>query len=181
MEDEAILSKKKLDLFIDKKPTEATEVNESSMKVSDGDCLKLNTTDEAVNFDIVSQKIKKGGIPMPSYQKFNELTPKNKLDYEIAESKDKKELSIKEFQNRVINEEHKSFLEIKNVKDGEEWYRQNFPKVPDELYPIMARWNWGDLKSHTAVSVKQDIKKKQKKIAKQGFKVQQGNFVVKFE
>ena len=40
-----------------------------------------------------------------------------------------------------------SFLQIKegDVDKGIDWYRKHYPKIPDELIEIMARYNFGDL------------------------------------
>ena len=62
-------------------------------------------------------------------------------------------------------------------------YRQNFPQIPDDLYPIMARWNFGDLSLVTGKDVKNDKKRiargKKAKMCK-GLEVKTGPIVVKF-
>lgn len=75
-----------------------------------------------------------------------------------------------------------SYMNVKTVDEGEEWYRQNFPKVPDELYSIMARWNWGDLQDVTKKDVKNDKKRiaKGKKPKTCGLEAKQGKFIVEF-
>ena len=76
-----------------------------------------------------------------------------------------------------------SYMNVKTIDEGVEWYKQNFPKVPEDLYPIMARWNWGDLSNLTKKDVKNDKKRvaKGKKPKNCGFKMEKGNFVVKFD
>ena len=76
-----------------------------------------------------------------------------------------------------------SYMNVNNIEEGVEWYKRNFPKVPDDLYPIMARWNWGDLSTLTKKDVKNDKKRvaKGKKPKNCGFKMEKGNFVVKFD
>lgn len=76
-----------------------------------------------------------------------------------------------------------SFMNVKSVEEGIDWYRQNFPKIPEELLEPMARWNFGDLSQIT----KKDVKNDKKRIARgkkpkvcQGLEVKTGNFVVKF-
>lgn len=78
-----------------------------------------------------------------------------------------------------------SFLNVKNEKEGADWYKQNFPKLPDEFAEIMGRWNWGDLSQMTKKSAKNDKKKlakgNKKLKEKYDFNVKQGNFVVSFD
>ena len=58
-----------------------------------------------------------------------------------------------------------SFLQIKegDVEAGIQWYRHHYPKIPDELIEIMARYNFGDLKYATRKSIRNDAKKHIKK------------------
>ena len=81
-----------------------------------------------------------------------------------------------------------SFLQIKEgkVKKGIDWYRRHYPKVPDELIEIMARYNFGDLKYATRKSVRNDAKKYRKKFKKdpyiaQGLTISKGPYVVRFD
>ena len=78
-----------------------------------------------------------------------------------------------------------SFLNVRNEQEGAEWYRKEFPKLPDEFCEIMGRWNWGDLSQMTKKSVKNDKKKiakghkKTKEKYELGYK--KGNFVISFD
>lgn len=78
-----------------------------------------------------------------------------------------------------------SFINVKTLEEGEMWYRNNFPKLPDELCSVMARWNWGDLNQLTKKKVKNDKKKLQSGKVKRdeyyGMKLEKGNFVIKFD
>jgi hypothetical protein len=81
-----------------------------------------------------------------------------------------------------------SFLQIKEgeVEKGIDWYRRHYPKVPDELIEIMARYNFGDLKYATRKSVRNDAKKYRKKFKKdpyiaQGLTISKGPYVVRFD
>ena len=58
-----------------------------------------------------------------------------------------------------------SFLQIKegDVESGIAWYRHYYPKIPDELVEIMARYNFGDLRYATRKSIRNDTKKYVKK------------------
>ena len=58
-----------------------------------------------------------------------------------------------------------SFLQIKegDIDAGMNWYRHHYPKLPDELIEIMARYNFGDLKYATRKSIRNNTKKFKKK------------------
>ena len=58
-----------------------------------------------------------------------------------------------------------SFLQIKegDIESGIKWYRHYYPKIPDELVEIMARYNFGDLRYATRKSIRNDTKKYVKK------------------
>ena len=107
-----------------------------------------------------------------------ELISSQKIDYAVVTE------AQKEHEEDVIDKRNSlSFMSVNNVDDGIEWYRQNFPKIPEELYPIMARWNFGDLSQVTKKDVKNDKKRvKQGKKPKvcQGLEVKKGPFVVEF-
>ena len=103
-------------------------------------------------------------------------TSNSPIDYSIGVKKPDEE--VKEDKRDTI-----SFMNVKTIEEGEEWYKQNFPGVPDELYPIMARWNWGDLSEITKKDIKNDKKrikhgKKPKKPLVLERKV--GKFIVEF-
>jgi hypothetical protein len=87
------------------------------------------------------------------------MTPLDKYDYYVPLPESETEKGI-----------HKtplptSFLQIKegDVDAGIEWYRRHYPKVPDELVEIMARYNFGDLKYATRKSIRNNAKKFKKK------------------
>lgn len=101
-----------------------------------------------------------------------------RLNYAI-----KKEDEITEDDVEVDKRDTISFMNVKSVEEGIIWYKNNFPKVPEELYPIMARWNWGDLSEVTKKDAKNDKKrvargKKPKKC--EGLTSKTGNFVIDF-
>ena len=82
-----------------------------------------------------------------------------------------------------------SFLQIKegDVEAGILWYKQHYPKVPDDLIEIMARYNFGDLKYATRKSIKNNAKRYRKKHAQKapqltkGLTVKHGPVVVTFD
>ena len=83
-----------------------------------------------------------------------------------------------------------SFLSIKEgqVEMGKEWYLMNYPKLPEEMAELLARYNWGDMKFMTKKSVKNSRKKYEKKhhkkkdIKEDGmFQKKHGSFLVEFK
>ena len=73
-----------------------------------------------------------------------------------------------------------SFLQITNEIDGIEWYKKHYPKIPEELLPVIARYHWGE--PITKKAVKNERKKFNKKLQKENNKLirKTGNFVVEF-
>ena len=47
---------------------------------------------------------------------------------------------------------------MKTIEEGIEWYRTFDPKIPEEILPIMARWNWGNLATLTKKQIKMKMK-----------------------
>lgn len=110
-----------------------------------------------------------------------EMTDFENMDYEVPA--------------HVLNEkckykEHKeglplSYIQIKTEEEGIEWYKKHYPKIPDDLLPIIARYSWGD--PITKKGIKNEKKKINKKLALKGFTaltIKDNNdnpFVVKFD
>lgn len=85
------------------------------------------------------------------------------LDYDIsAETLNK---------NRTDGQEpHKdplpiSFLNIKTEEEGLLWYRKHYPKIPDDLLPIIARYHWGAKISNKNIK-KEKRRNKKKEVPK---------------
>ena len=59
-----------------------------------------------------------------------------------------------------------SFLNIKTEEQGLLWYRKHYPKIPDDLLPIIARYHWGDnINKNTIKKEKKKNKKKEVPLA----------------
>tara|TARA_R110001632_G_scaffold196803_1_gene318933 strand:+ start:650 stop:1123 length:474 start_codon:yes stop_codon:yes gene_type:complete len=111
-----------------------------------------------------------------------DITTIEKYDYsiEIDLRKNKEgEIEYKEDDKRNTI----SFMSVNSIEEGIEWYRSNYPLMPEELYPLMARWNWGDLGTLTKKDIKNDNKriKKGKKPKQMGLEVKTGTFKVEFD
>lgn len=110
-----------------------------------------------------------------------EFTDISKYDYSIEvdlrKNKDG-EIEYKEEDKRNTI----SFMSVNSIEEGIEWYRQNYPNMPDELYPLMARWNWGDLGTLTKKDIKNDNKriKKGKKPKQMGLEIKTGTYKIDF-
>ena len=76
-----------------------------------------------------------------------------------------------------------SYLQIKSVEAGTEWYKSN-SKYPDEVCEMMAKYEWGDL-SRTTTKEFKNLKKKTAKKVKKGqgpaLTVKRGPFVLPFD
>lgn len=83
-----------------------------------------------------------------------EYTPLDKVDYHIG--------------NRPL-----SFAQIRSVAEGEEWYRQHHPEVPDDILKIMARHQFGEQEAKTPAKPKTPVKK-------QGITIERKDIIVEF-
>lgn len=82
------------------------------------------------------------------------------LDYDIsAETLNKNRTDGKEIHKDPLPI---SFLNIKNEEEGLIWYRTNYPKIPDDLLPIISRYHWGaKINNKTLKKEKKRNKKKE--------------------
>ena len=106
-----------------------------------------------------------------------QLISSEQVDYNIGKAQED------HHQQTLDKRESMSFMSVKTVEEGIEWYRQNFPKIPEDLLEPMARWNFGDLSEITKKDVKNDKKRikqgKKPKVVK-GLEVKTGSFLVEF-
>lgn len=75
-----------------------------------------------------------------------------------------------------------SYTCIKTAEQGELWYRQKYPDLPEDFYGIIARYTWGN--PQTKKSIKNEVKKVKKNPKKpipQGLSVMKGKFSVSFD
>ena len=102
------------------------------------------------------------------------ITDMSKYDYEVPV----------EVINKTSKVEHKqalplSFLQIRTEEEGIDWYARHFPKIPDDLLPIIARYHWGE--PITKKGIKNEKKKIEKKLKKEGLSVEQKKVVLSFD
>lgn len=78
-----------------------------------------------------------------------------------------------------------SFIQIKNEADGVEWYKKHYPKIPEDLLSIIARYHWGE--PITKKGIKNEKKKIIKKTTQKGLRVltkkdnDENPYVIKFD
>lgn len=75
-----------------------------------------------------------------------------------------------------------SYTGCKTPEQGEMWYRQKYPDLPEDFYGIIARYTWGQ--PQTKKSIKNEVKKAKKNPRKgipQGLSVMKGKFYVSFD
>jgi hypothetical protein len=126
---------------------------------------KIETGDPRLNYEVVPQPpLEELGF-LPEGEGGIGLVP-NEHEVPI----DKFDFYVPLTDNDRANTKHTealplSFLQIQegDVEAGIEFYKRHYPKVPDELIEIMARYNFGDLKYVTRKSIRNDAKKYAKK------------------
>ena len=137
----------------------------SQYKLPSGNIALINPVDDKLNYIIGKNEEK-------------EYTDLSKYDYFVdAETLNKNRTDGKTPHKEGVPY---SFLQITNEEDGIEWYREHYPKIPEELLPIIARYNWGE--PITKKNVKNEKKKILKKADKEikGLQMRTGNFQVTF-
>ena len=74
-----------------------------------------------------------------------------------------------------------SYTQIKTSEEGEVWYRNKYPELPEDFYGIIARYTWGAPFTKKEVkNTTKKIKKKGKTEVPQGFSMVKGDFSIDF-
>ena len=77
-----------------------------------------------------------------------------------------------------------SFLSVKTLEQGEDWYRRN-TRYPDEIIPILARYQFGDLRTRfnkkAAKNDKRRMNKEKARRDKVGFYIKRENTMLNFD
>ena len=92
-----------------------------------------------------------------------EMTAFENMDYEVPAEVLNKKCKFKEHKEGLPL----SFIQIKTEEEGIEWYKKHYPKIPDDLLPIIARYNWGE--PITKKGIKNEKKKINRKLEQKGF------------
>lgn len=107
----------------------------------------------------------------------NEQTSMDKYDFQVpAEVLNKNRTDGKEPHSDALP---LSFLQIKTEEEGIIWYEKNYPKIPKDLLPIIARYHWGE--PITKKAIKNEKKKIEKKLQSQGLVVEQKKVSLSFD
>ena len=109
--------------------------------------------------------------------KLQEYSIINKYDYELsADYLNEKRNDGKELHKDPLP---LSFIQINNERDGALWYKNNYPRIPDDLIPIIARYHWGE--PITKKCIRNEKKKIIKKTQQKGLEIQHKKVSVIFD
>jgi hypothetical protein len=76
-----------------------------------------------------------------------------------------------------------SYAQIKKPEQGEEWYRNKYPNLPEDFYGIIARYTWGH--KFTKKEIKNEKKKYERKKGKKeppvGLSILKGKHTISFD
>jgi hypothetical protein len=122
----------------------------------------------------------------------NQLDPKLNFCFGGAENKDNLvgienydyEISAETLNKHNDTDIHKdaipiSFLQVENELDGIDWYKKHYPKIPDDLLPIIARYHWGE--PFTKKGLKNEKKKIEKKVKAKGLTIENKKINLTFD
>tara|TARA_R100000231_G_scaffold107923_1_gene79880 strand:- start:1029 stop:1559 length:531 start_codon:yes stop_codon:yes gene_type:complete len=123
------------------------------IQLENGNKLLHNPTDPKLSFTFGKN------------EEISDLSFIEQFDYEVPAEEINKTAKVKHKDGLPL-----SFLQIETEEEGIEWYSNNYPKLPDELLPIIARYHWGE--PITKKAIKNEKKKILKKLDKQGIALQ---------
>jgi len=132
-----------------------------------GVCQIFNHLDNNMNYKFGKNKI----------DNTKEYSIINRYDYEMsADFLNGRRTDGKELHKDALP---LSFIQITNEKEGALWYKMNYPKIPDDLIPIIARYHWGE--AITKKGCRNEKKKIIKKAAQKGLKIEHKKVSVVFD
>ena len=134
-------------------------------QVENGNVHMINELDDNLSYTFGNKEDEK------------DLTLLNMVDYEVpAET-----LNNKRTDGEAPHTEGLplSFIQIKNETEGIEWYKLNYPKIPEELLPIIARYHWGD--NINKKTLKNEKKIITKKLKKKGMTIEHKKIELRFD
>ena len=134
----------------------------------------ISATDTRLNYTFckVEDIMEKNNLP--------DVLPRDKIDYGVVLKK-----GIEDNDNIIGTLDTiapMSYAGITTPDNGELWYRETMPNLPEDFYGIIARYTWGQ--PQTKKSIKQETKKMKKNPKKpipQGLSVMKGTFSLSFD
>lgn len=143
-------------------------------ETSEGEIFIENELDPKLNYFIAKEikEIKPSDMVVP--------LDEDMLDYSVsAETLNKLRTDGKEIHKDPLPI---SFLQIKNEEEGLLWYKKHYPKIPDDLLPIIARYHWGATLNNR--NLKKEKKRNKKKEVPKGLEIRHDSknpFIVSFD
>ena len=139
----------------------------SLYKTEEGSIHLINQALTDMNYEFGTSKPNK-------YQEYSLI---NKYDYEMSADF----LNTQRSDGKEIHKDALplSFIQITNEKEGALWYKTNYPKIPDDLIPIIARYHWGE--PITKKCIRNEKKKIIKKSEQKGLKIEHKKVFVEFD
>ena len=131
-------------------------------------------TDSRLNYTFCKEEDIKENNNLP------EVIGREMIDYGVVVKKGEPE--TEESVGTLDDIKPLSYTMISNSEQGEMWYRQKFPDLPEDFYGIIARYTWGQ--PQTKKSIKNEVKKVKKNPKKpipQGLSCIKGKFSVGFD
>ena len=126
----------------------------------------IDATDPRMNYTFIKpENIATQKPKLPNY------TPQSLFDYSVVRKKGEEE--TEDWVGTLDEVLPISYTQIKKSEEGEDWYREKYPNLPEDFYGIIARYTWG------APFTKKEIKNTTKKINKKGKEAPQGFSMVK--
>tara|TARA_R110002153_G_scaffold185679_3_gene338803 strand:- start:1642 stop:2121 length:480 start_codon:yes stop_codon:yes gene_type:complete len=134
----------------------------------------ISATDSRFNYTFCKEEdiLEKNNLP--------EVIGREKIDYGVVIKKGEED------KDNIIGTldtiAPMSYAGITNPDEGEVWYRESMPNLPEDFYGIIARYTWGQ--PQTKKSIKQETKKMKKNPKKpipQGLSVMKGKFSLAFD
>ena len=136
-------------------------------EIEDGSVHLVNHLDSNMNYAFTKK-------PINSNSEFSII---NKYDYELSAE----HLNLNRNDGKELHKDPLplSFIQINNERDGAVWYKNNYPRIPDDLIPIIARYHWGE--PITKKCIKNEKKKIEKKAKQKGLTIEHKKVCVSFD
>ena len=134
----------------------------------------ISATDSRFNYTFCKEEDIKENNNLP------EVIGREKIDYGVVIRKGEEETEDSIGTLDVVTP--LSYAQITDPQQGEMWYRDTYPDLPEDFYGIIARYTWGQ--PQTKKSIKNEVKKIRKNPKKpipQGLTCLKGKFSVTFD